>query len=137
MILALNDIPERERIILMERYLNRWQGTIPATDFDKAKDYAQEGFVYMLRMFWQARYDKMDGDSKALFDWLSSNMLSEDVEYKGTKRAQLIINHDDHHRLAREVFENLWKHYAASPESGLILAERQTLTGRIFGLFNR
>lgn len=136
MITTFEGIPENERRVLVGNYLGRWRGKVPSTEADQAREYVREGFVYMQRMFWQARFDKMDSDSRDMFDWLSKSLLSEDVSYTGIKHSQLLIDHGNHSQLANEIFDKLWKYYAATPDSGLMI-EKQTLLRQIFGFFHR
>jgi hypothetical protein len=132
-----DDMPEHERSTLIERYLTRWRDKVSPAQPEKAKLHVQEDFVYMLRMFWQARFDKMDTASRDVFDWVSKNFLPETVRYKGVKNSQLLIEHPNHGQLAHQVFDEIWAQYEASPHSGFVLEEKQSFTSRLMGLFQR
>lgn len=133
MLSSLDEIPDYERSILTERYFDRWLEKVQPDDSEGAKAYVQETFVYMIRMFWQGRLDKMDTDSRALFDWVSLNALPEDAGYKGTGHGFRLADGANGDRLAREVFDEFWSLYETSPASGLKRQEQQSLFDRMRG----
>jgi hypothetical protein len=137
MIKGFDGVPDYERRVLVERYFGRWRGQITANEADEAKEYVREHFIYSLRMFWQARFAKMDSDSRSLFDWVSRNLLPKEVSYAGIRNDQFLIDHADHDQLAYQIFDSLWGHYATCSDSGLDWEEKRTFTSRLLGLFRR
>lgn len=117
---TFSSIPIEQRNFILS-YFNNWQGKVPQDSPIGAKQYVRESFVYMLRMLWQARYDKMSVETKDNFDWISRNFLPDGVPYKGTTAFQeLLIPSDyDHNQLAEDVFSDLWVLYQFSEYSGL------------------
>jgi hypothetical protein len=88
--------------------------------------------VYMLRMFWQARYDKMNSASKNSFDWISQNILPADIAYKGIQINTNLISLDvDHTQLAFDIFEILYalKNPVIVPEKQSFLKKLRTFIG--------
>lgn len=97
MIQSFEEIPANVQVFL-ERYFS-----------EKTKSAMQEGFVYMLRMFWQSRYDKMNTDHKDCFDWISNHCLPQHVVYGGMQYQTNLISSDfDHTKLATDVFTLLY-----------------------------
>jgi len=97
MIKSFDEIPPNVQIFL-DRYFS-----------EKTKAGMQESFVYMLRMFWQSRYDKMNADHKVCFDWISQHCLPQHVVYGGLQFQTNLISSDfDHTQLATDVFKLLY-----------------------------
>lgn len=120
MIKSFSEIPEPVRFCL-EKYFS-----------DAEKNQSRETFVYMLRMFWQARYDKMNSASKNSFDWISQNILPADVDYKGIQINTNLISLDvDHTQLAFDIFESLYalKNPVIVPEKQSFFKKLRTFIG--------
>lgn len=117
---TFSEIPTEQRNFILS-YFNAWQGKVSQVDTYYAKAFVRESFVYMLRMLWQARYDKMSSETKENFDWISKNFLPDSVPYAGaTKVRELLIPSDfNHDKLAEDVFSDLWALYQFSEFSGL------------------
>lgn len=97
MINSLKDIPDNVQVFL-DRYFS-----------GKTKAAMQESFVYMIRMFWQSRFDKMNAVHKECFDWISHHCLPQHVVYSGVQFQTNLISSDfDHTKLANEVFNLLY-----------------------------
>lgn len=97
MIHSFDEIPANVQV-----FLNRYFS-------EKTKSSMQESFVYMLRMFWQSRYDKMNADHKECFDWISNHCLPQHVVYGGLQFQTNLISSDfDHTQLATDVFKLLY-----------------------------
>ena len=43
----------------------------------------KQSFVYLIVMFWFGRFDKLNNEDKKNLDWISKNLLSKELEYKG------------------------------------------------------
>lgn len=117
---TFSEIPTEQRDFILS-YFNAWQGKVSQADSVYAKKFVRESFVYMLRMLWQARYDKMSSETKNNLDWISKNFLPDSVPYTGaTKVRELLIPSDfNHNQLAEDVFSDLWALYQFSEYSGL------------------
>lgn len=97
MIQSFEEVPANVQVFL-ERYFS-----------EKTKSSMQESFVYMLRMFWQSRYDKMNADHKECFDWISKHCLPPHIVYGGMQFQTNLISSDfDHTKLATDVFTLLY-----------------------------
>lgn len=119
MIESFSEIPESVRVFL-DKYLS-----------EKDKIKSKEMFVYMLRMFWQSRYDKMNSSSKENFDWLSQHFLPENVVYSGVQLHTNLISSDlDHTKLASDVFEHLY-----ALKYPVFVVEKQSFLNKISSLF--
>lgn len=112
---TLNEIPESYKELffqLFETSLKHNKTPI------QAKSETKESFCYLMRMFWQSRYDKMSTEHVKFFDWISVNMLPKNLEYKGVLRQTILINSSteefplpSHYEIAETVFETLWIAY--------------------------
>lgn len=116
---TFSEIPTEQRDFILS-YFNAWQGKVSQADSVYAKKFVRESFVYMLRMFWQARYSKMASDNKKHFDWISKKFLPNGVTYLGpVNTGELLIPSDfNHDQLAEDVFSDLWALYQFSEYSG-------------------
>ena len=116
---TFSEIPSEKRNFILS-YFNTWQGKVSQDSPIAAKQHVRESFVYMLRMLWQARYDKMSVETKENFDWISQNFLPDGIPYKGTTAFQelLIPNDYNHNQLAEDIFSDLWVLYQFSEYSG-------------------
>lgn len=67
----------------------------------------QESFIYLLRMFWQVRFDKMSSDYLPAMDWLTRTFLPPDVVASSyhypSRQGPSCFKELDHYALAREV----------------------------------
>lgn len=100
MIKNFNDIPEENKDFLSPYVENK--------NLEKSR----EDFVYLLKMFWQARFNKMSPLYRENFDWVCNNFLPENVEYNGIKFGENLISSDiDHTFLAHSVLDEIQKLY--------------------------
>jgi len=121
MIKSFDEIPANVQVFL-DRYFSQ-----------KTKSEMQEGFVYMLRMFWQSRYDKMNAEHKECFDWISLHCLPQHVVYGGLQFQTNLISSDfDHTQLATDVFKLLYE-----LKFPVVVKPKKTFIGMIRSLFSK
>lgn len=102
---SFDEIPENRKEFILP-YLTK-------PDLNQARD----SFVYILRMFWQARFDKMSPLYQENLDWVSFNFLPENVEYTGIKFGENLVSSDfDHYELATSIFDNINSLYLGKTE---------------------
>lgn len=135
MIQQFSDIPEVERAFLIQRYLGQWRGKVAPEEHEAAEAHVRKEFIYLLRMFWQARFDKMDSESIEVFDYLSKNMLPADAKYKGPVRGENLVDTSRFYQLSDDLFKNLWSCYKQDPESGLVSEEKKSIMERLTSVF--
>ena len=67
----------------------------------------KEAFIYLMRMFWQARFDKMSQDYLPAMDWLSRTFLPPDVVatsyHYPSRHGPACLSGLDHYDLAKQV----------------------------------
>jgi hypothetical protein len=121
MIQSFDEIPANVQVFL-ERYFS-----------EKTKSAMQESFVYMLRMFWQSRYDKMNADHKECFDWISLHCLPQHVVYGGLQFQTNLISSDfDHTQLATDVFKLLY-----DLKFPVVVKPKKTFIELVLGFFSK
>jgi hypothetical protein len=121
MIKSFDKVPANVQVFL-DRYFS-----------EKTKAAMQESFVYMLRMFWQSRYDKMNADHKVCFDWISQHCLPQHVVYGGLQFQTNLISSDfDHTQLATDVFKLLY-----DLKFSVVVKPKKTIIGMIGSLFTK
>lgn len=49
-------------------------------------------FTYNIKMFWFGRFDKLRYEDRINLDWISKNILSKDLNYKGAKANVLLLS---------------------------------------------
>lgn len=112
---------------------NRKEFILPYLTRPNMKE-SRDSFVYILRMFWQARFDKMNSLYKENLDWISSNFLPENVEYTGIKFGENLVSSDfDHYELATSIFDKINSLYLGKTEN----PDKQGLIARLARFFSK
>lgn len=77
---------------------------------------------YMLRMFWQCRFSKMNADDKALNLWITENYLPKEYSFDKTKlnEPQLANLDVGHEELSHIVLTEVWKDYLNSDLNNVV-----------------
>lgn len=130
-----SEIPQEHADTLKTYYFDKWKGQIDAPEADQAGDFVRPGFIYLQRMFWQARYDKMSTAEKDMFDLFSCEILEPEAGYKGIKYRENLIGDVDHDLYAARMFDRLWKLYAEDETNGLLPKKKPTVVSRVLDLF--
>ncbi len=129
------DMPEKAFDTLVNDYLGQWVGSVSKTKPEDAKIFVQDRFLYLLQMFWQARFDKMGASSREMFDWVSANYLPAEASYKGVKFGETLIEHANHRLLSKQVFDQVWSDYLSVPGNGFKTEEPLDFFGKIKNVF--
>jgi hypothetical protein len=112
--------------------LTSWSQSSPVSVV-AAKALVKESVVYSLRMFWQARYDKLSAEKVLAFDTLCKEILDPALGYKKPLRSVAMAD-QDHYALADSVFESIWGLYMADDQ---ILIKKPIFESADSGFFSR
>lgn len=138
MINSFSDIPAEPAETLKSHYFDKWQGKIDGSDVGDAETFVKSSFIYMQRMFFQARYDKMSTEERLMFHYFATNLLDEAAGYKGMvfgSNENLIADGADHDLYADRLFNRLWELYVNEPSNGLQKKATKTVVSRVLDLF--
>lgn len=72
------------------------------------KESVKAPFVYLLRMVWLGRADKMASEKFRVLSAVSDAVLSEIAGYQRPKPGLVILRGENHYLLADTVFDALW-----------------------------
>lgn len=112
----LSDAPENIKKTLIHEMDNWKRFDANPQNADIAKKSFEEMTVYSIRMFWQARFDKINRDQKEAFEWATYQFAPEHLGFKGVKSGQPVFSDEDTTALAKELLNDLWQAYLATPE---------------------
>lgn len=102
----------------------------------EAFQYFYKDSEYLLKMFWQCRFDKMNADDKALNLWISENYLPLKYGFDKTKIPEPQLNNLDigHEELTHIVLSAVWKDYLDSDLDNLVKPpkEKTSFLKRLF-----
>ena len=84
--------------------------------------YFYQSSGYLLKMFWQCRFDKMNMDDKSLNLWISENYLPQVYKFDRNKIHEPQLNNLDigHDELVASVLHEIWNDYLNSDMENLI-----------------
>jgi hypothetical protein len=112
--------------------LTRWDQSGMVSE-PQAKKLVKEPLMYLLRMFWQARYDKLSAEQVLPFDTLCQEIMDPSMGYKKPLRS-VAMPGQDHYALADSVFEAILALYLADNQ---ITIKKPVLEGKEVGIFSR
>ncbi len=112
--------------------LTRWDESGVVSE-PRAKALVKEPLVYLLRMFWQSRYDKLSTEQVLAFDTLCLEILDPSLGYKKPLRS-VAMPEQDHYALADSVFEAIWALYVADDQ---LTIKKPALAPKEVGLLSR
>lgn len=138
MINSFDELPEEAAQTLKYYYFDKWKSRIEGNDADEAEAITRPLYVYLQRMFFQARYDKMSDSERLMFHYFAETLLEKDAGYKGLIYGgnENLINDDaDHDLYADRMFDRLWKLYIEDAGNGLVKKKPSTVISRVLDLF--
>ena len=136
MSLSIAEIPAKHLATLKACYFDTWKGRIEAPEAELAAEIIRADFIYMLRMFWQARFDMMSAAEKRMFDFFSRELLEPEAGYRGTRRRKSLIGDVDPDLYASRMFLRLWKIYLTDASCGLMHRRRPPANPQMLDLFS-
>lgn len=135
MILHFSEIPEEHARTLKTSYFDTWKGKISSAEPSVAALEVRLPFIYFQRMFWRGRYDLFSDAEKALFDFISRQVLENEAGYYGMHEKGVLLGDVDHDLYAARIFDRLWKLYVDDASNGLSSSMKTDLKSTDLHLF--
>lgn len=112
----LSDAPENIKKTLIHE-MNSWKhfNTKPK-DAEEAKHSFEDMTVYSIRMYWQARFDKINHQQKEAFEWATYHFAPEYLNFQGVAPGKPVFSDEDTTALAKNLFNDIWQAYLLTPE---------------------
>jgi hypothetical protein len=134
----LSDAPENIKKTLIHE-MDSWKRfNAQPQSAEAARASFEEMTIYSIRMYWQARFDKLNQESRDAFEWATYQFIPKHLDFKGVQPGQPVFSDEDTTALAKNMVNDLWQAYLATPEVIVPFAKEETKkTGFFSKIFKR
>ena len=116
---SLSSFPEDVRKSIINKF-DQWKTMkVNSKDETEVKKKIADIFIYDIRMYWQARLNKLDPEFVDALEYLCNKFLPKSLEFNGIKSNQILFPDENHYALAKGVFDKTWDLYVTTPDMKL------------------